>query len=694
MKKTAENGENSANMTAQSREKHHRMLQTLIDNAPRTHLVYLDRDFNFLAVNATYARTCNRTPEELIGKNHFSFYPHEENERIFRQARDSGEPVSFQDKPFVFPDQPERGVTYWDWTLTPLKDSSGNAEGLIFSLTETTKRRKAEEALKRGEARFKLLSDTASRLLATDNPQGIVNELCREVMAYLDCQAFFNFLVDEDAQRLHLNACAGIPEEEARKIEWLDYGVAVCGCAARDRHRIIAEDIFNTPDIRTELVKSYGVQAYCCHPLMSQGRLIGTLSFGTKTRAHYTAEEVEVMRIVADQVAIAMQRIIDRQALRDSEEKYRTLFEEAPFPVFEWDFSWAKRCLGGSPEIERQDLTTLLQCHPEDAKRCMSLMNPIHINRQGLQRHGVKDVDEYNRIFQTASPEEQFAGIGRYLSFIMRGELQGSHEATIVTARGDKMDILARWTVIPGYEESLEKVLISTVDITEVKTLQAALLRKSRELEDFVHHLSHNMKNGLLVIKRWSELALSSPDVMLHASSQLTENVDTLIRTVDRLLALLRSGTAVPDKKDVALKPLVDEIFESMKRLDFRSELIFEDDTRTLRCDPAMMREIFSVLLANSFRYRDPEKDGLLITIKSERMDASAKILYRDNGLGITGEHLEKIFHTWFTPERKEPRGFGLSIVKKLVESQGGTVMARSDGPGQGSQFVISLPVN
>ena len=99
---------------------------------------------------------------------------------------------------------------------------------------EVTERKQMEEALRESEARFKLLSETAGQLLATDNPQGKINELCRTVMEFLDCQVFFNFLADEQTGKLHLNACAGIPEGEVRKIEWLDYGVAVCGCVARD----------------------------------------------------------------------------------------------------------------------------------------------------------------------------------------------------------------------------------------------------------------------------------------------------------------------------------------------------------------------------------------------------------------------------------------------------------------------------
>ena len=77
-----------------------------------THMLvaYLDRDFNFLRVNDAYARSCGYTPEQMIGKNHFALYPHAENEAIFKRVRDTGIPAEFQDKPFVFPDQPERGL--------------------------------------------------------------------------------------------------------------------------------------------------------------------------------------------------------------------------------------------------------------------------------------------------------------------------------------------------------------------------------------------------------------------------------------------------------------------------------------------------------------------------------------------------------------------------------------------------------
>ncbi len=129
-------------------ERERDILQAVMDGAKNSHLVYLDRDFNFVRVNTTYAQTCGYRPEEMIGRNHFALYPHAENEAIFARVRTTGEPFEVHDKPFVFPDQPQRGVTYWDWTLLPIKDSAGQVEGLVFSLYETTERKRAEEAVR------------------------------------------------------------------------------------------------------------------------------------------------------------------------------------------------------------------------------------------------------------------------------------------------------------------------------------------------------------------------------------------------------------------------------------------------------------------------------------------------------------------------------------------------------------------
>ena len=118
--------------------------RTIMENTG-AQLAYLDPQFNFVMVNSAYVQSSGHSEEDLIGKNHFALFPSEENQAIFRQVRNTGKPVVYHDKPFEFKDQPERGVTYWDWTLTPVKDSLGEVRGLVLSLIDTTARKKVED---------------------------------------------------------------------------------------------------------------------------------------------------------------------------------------------------------------------------------------------------------------------------------------------------------------------------------------------------------------------------------------------------------------------------------------------------------------------------------------------------------------------------------------------------------------------
>jgi len=141
-----------------------------------TPLVFLDRDFNFIRVNEAYAKACHRDVLEFPGHNHFEFYPSDAKAK-FEQVVQTKEPYVAIARPFAFPDHPEWGTTYWDWTLTPILDDAGETEFLVFSLEDVTERKRAEEAVRVAHQYTRSLIEASLDPLVTINPDGKVTDV-------------------------------------------------------------------------------------------------------------------------------------------------------------------------------------------------------------------------------------------------------------------------------------------------------------------------------------------------------------------------------------------------------------------------------------------------------------------------------------------------------------------------------------
>ena len=118
-----------------------------------TMVAYLDKDFNFLRVNQAYASIENQTPEYFIGKNHFDLYPNQENEAIFKEVVRTGRPYTAFAKPFEYARNLERGISFWDWTVSPIMEE-GKVTNLILSVVDVTTRLQAEDARRQAEIRY------------------------------------------------------------------------------------------------------------------------------------------------------------------------------------------------------------------------------------------------------------------------------------------------------------------------------------------------------------------------------------------------------------------------------------------------------------------------------------------------------------------------------------------------------------
>lgn len=128
-------------------------------------IAYLDTRFNFIRVNQAYAEADQQVPEYFAGKNHFEFFPDADNEAIFRRVLESGEPYRVMAKPFQYADHPERGVTYWDWGLYPVKNAAGKVDGLLLFLNDVTEQQRASMALQESEERYRVLFDSISDII-------------------------------------------------------------------------------------------------------------------------------------------------------------------------------------------------------------------------------------------------------------------------------------------------------------------------------------------------------------------------------------------------------------------------------------------------------------------------------------------------------------------------------------------------
>ncbi|MFH1028038.1 MAG: PAS domain S-box protein [Pseudomonadota bacterium] len=195
-------------------------------------------------------------------------------------------------------------------------------------VTEATEHKLAVQELHKSNLRLDLLAETSSQLLRSETPQDVVDSLCHKVLTFLDCQAFFNYLVDHNEKRLYLNAYGGIPEKDAKKMEWLDYGVGLCGCSAREGRKLVVENLQNTNDQYTALVRPFGIQAYACHPLISKDNVLGTLSFCARNRNKFSEDELSLMQAVTDQVAIAIDRKQIEEKLKKSHVELQNLVTE------------------------------------------------------------------------------------------------------------------------------------------------------------------------------------------------------------------------------------------------------------------------------------------------------------------------------------------------------------------------------
>lgn len=386
----------------------------LLSNTVPALISYVDTDRRYRSCNRTYTewfglpsdQVIGRTMREVLGDaTAKSLQPH--LEKAF-----SGQTVEFETEAKY-----RHGGTRWIHAVyTPHRDSAGRVLGLVILVTDVSERKRVEDDLRRSGERQRILSESLAYLLSSDDTENVVRELFPKVAAHLGVDTYFNFMVNEEGNALVLHSCAGIPEDTARSIRHLRFGEAICGTVAQTRTAIVANDIQNSDYDKAKLVRGFGIQCYACHPLMSGDRLLGTLSFASRTRPHFEESELEFLRVITNYVAIALERSRAMRALSEAQSRLELALRASGACTWGWniienkldDWSPQYRDMYGFELDEPATFESWSgRIHPEDRPR---LSNRVKIM---LENPGDDTWNEEFRILHPGKGERWIGGIGQ-----------------------------------------------------------------------------------------------------------------------------------------------------------------------------------------------------------------------------------------------------------------------------------------
>ena len=238
----------------------------------------------------------------------------------------------------------------------------------------------------------------------------------------------------------------------------------------------------------------------------------------------------------------------------------------------------------------------------------------------------------------------------------------------------------------------------------EVRDLLAETRNAVRQRDEFLAMLGHELRNPLATISNAMSVldAASPPDGLLENEQRdiIRRQTDHLARLVDDLLDVSRitSGKIALQRRPTDLCELA---HRAAKAIDGAARKQRHDVIVSTHCepvyidaDPIRMEQVVNNLLTNAIKYT-PAGGQITVTVAPD--DGHATLRVRDNGMGITPELLPRVFDLFTQAERALDRsqgglGIGLTLVRALVEMHDGQVTVQSDGPGRGSEFVITLP--
>lgn len=321
----------------------------------------------------------------------------------------------------------------------------------------------------------------------------------------------------------------------------------------------------------------------------------------------------------------------------------------------------------------------------------------------------IRDVKDDERIADPQKYEQLMIGAEINVPLIRDGRWKFSlviFHQTAYNWRSDEITLMQElasraWTRLErAFAEEEREELLKREHAARLQAEEANRLK-----DEFLATVSHELRTPLNAILGWSQMLTTSKldaDVAARAMETIYRNAKSQAQLVEDILDVSRiiTGKLRIDAKPVPISPIIQTVVESLRpsveAKNIRLRMHFDFESGTVHADPDRLQQVVWNLLSNAIKFT-PERGQITIEIESD--EGETKIIVSDTGQGIRAEFLPYVFDRFRQADGSTTRqqgglGLGLAIVRHIVELHGGTVAVSSKGEGQGTTFMVRLPLS
>lgn len=488
-----------------------------------------------------------------------------------------------------------------------------------------------------------------------------------------------------------------------------------------------------------QMLADLDIQSYLGVPLFGRAREpIGVLVVMDDKPMPPKSTLQSMITVFAARAASEVERKRTDEALLDSENRFRKLFEDSPGALLEEDMSPVRERLDALEAEGIEDSKAYLMANKDIAWDLLRNVRIREVNKATVELYkaGSKDEVRHGLLNRGLLPETLPAML-ESIEYLRAGHTSFALEAPQRDFTGQMIHTMVKVLVISGYEETWKRVLIGITDITlqkqdeEAQRLErrelerrvdqrtAELSRAHEELKSLLHIISHDLRAPLVNMRGFAgELRANVEDVRrlvepvldplgeessAHLMHLLDEEIpealgfiDTSVNRIDgfmnMLLRLSQEGRRELSFQSLDVNDMVREILEILAfQLEQRQTEMRVAQLPRIQADSMSIEQILTNLLSNAVLYLDPERPGR-IEVVAESTEEEHTFRIRDNGRGVPPADLDKIFLPFRRGKHLDVQGegMGLAYVKTLVHRHGGRIWCESK-LGEGSTFSFTL---